>query len=146
MALIRSLFACAAVVYLSGCASSKLPDSGHTPYAWHAVVAEQCVARGSVSAEVAGMGMAASNKRLRSWRYSPDTLEAEKSRLRTYTASEANCRELQRIFYTLAHEEGLLGGSQSDGRSWRDLDPAPANIPKTTWCNKLGQSVVCNTY
>lgn len=130
----------------SGCASNQLPDDKYAPFAASAAYSQACVAAGEMAPEVAGLGMAASNKRLRTWDYSRERLSSAIAAHGVPQVSSAVCRQLAQRFYTMAHEEGLLGSSQSDGRSWRDLDPAPANTPKTTWCNKLGQSVVCNTY
>lgn len=147
MALIRSLFACAAVAYLSGCAS-RIPPNEYVRHAGPLAGVEACVAAGHMAPEVGGLGIAVLEQILRGYSYDAGKMaqEIEKSRdeVRRNPPSYALCHNTKSTIYAKAIELGIVGNAPQQRQL--PVDPAPTNIPKTTWCNKLGQSVVCNTY
>jgi hypothetical protein len=133
---------------LVGCATQRplMPDDNYAKFVTRVMGLQDCSMRGHISQDVAALGIAQEKSKFNTWSYSTERLEAEvayqKTRVFNISKSECNSAAIQ-IHEVDQQRNRNIQAAQIDRD---DMNQSFNNQPRTTYCNKIGNQMFCNTY
>ena len=134
---------------LTGCATAPKPEMSDAQYTevgkgWIAIQA--CTKRGVISPEVSATGQRYLEGTLGNAAYDKNTLNARINWLRKNTGdpTDAECNLLAAAIYK--RQQQITLHNENVQMQQDQINQMNTNLPKQTYCNKIGTQMFCNTY
>lgn len=143
----------ALVLLLSGCATEKqdMPFANYEGFALNEAIINKCVAQGDMDYNTAATGKNIVAQRLNSWRYDPviyqNVLNGQIAKFSGGVSKEDCNTKGMDIAQSAQQIQQAYEQERIQQANISQLNQTLQNMqPKTTYCNRIGTQVLCNTY
>lgn len=154
---VKKLIIVACVLALSGCAIQKepMPFANYHDISYRDAAVEQCVTLGFTDYQMAAAGKNFNAQDLNSWSYDPGLYQhAYAESVKQINAKPLQKTDCDRLNIAItqrqlndqqAYQQQLLAAQQQQAMSQSMMARENAR-PKTTYCRKVDDQTVCNSY
>ncbi|TDX09593.1 hypothetical protein EDF88_5008 [Buttiauxella sp. BIGb0552] len=154
----KELLLCLPLIFIAGCAQQKqqMPEQHYKQFSVVTVATNACLKENYITPQEAGQSHANVALFLNSWTYDPVRFSAilaqTESSLKPSDINQENCNILKAKIYqdTIEaqryQEQAQAAAQQRAIANQQAVQSMQNSMPKTTYCNRIGTQVFCNTY
>lgn len=132
---------------LAGCASrprQQLSENMYYDYALHYIWLSKCGASGQMDPELASFGLSRLRGTLSNYSYDPARMGAILRERESANPTQEDCNKFAMSIHDVKRQ--VATNQQNSAIQQQQLQSILNNSPKQTYCNKIAQSVFCQTY